>query len=152
MVRRRFSSGCKSQPAIAPAGSNRSSNGGDGMAEAFGITCHELVNLDFRCGSTPEVRGVARNVCCWGTSGRKSAESRHCRPNVSCWGYNGSQSRTLESPFVAISRLSLLLKSNRTLAHCDAGGGSRPLHQERTLSRRQVGLAPDRVIVVRKKI
>ncbi len=21
------------------------------MAEAFGITCHELVNLDFRCGS-----------------------------------------------------------------------------------------------------
>ncbi len=23
------------------------------MAEAFGITCHELVSLDFRCGSTP---------------------------------------------------------------------------------------------------
>jgi hypothetical protein len=59
--------------------------------------------VDFCCGSTPEVRGVARNVCCWGTSGRKSAESRHCRPNVSCWGYNGSQSRTLESPFVAIN-------------------------------------------------
>ncbi len=74
------------------------------MAEAFGIACHELVSLDFRCGSTPEVRGVARNVCCWGTSGRKSAESRHCRPNVSCWGYNGSQPRTLESPFVAKSR------------------------------------------------
>ena len=53
-----FFSGCKSQPAIAPAGSNRSSHGGDGMAEAFGITCHELVNLDFRtlrraCGQMP---------------------------------------------------------------------------------------------------
>ncbi len=24
------------------------------MAEAFGITCHELVNLDFRCGSTTD--------------------------------------------------------------------------------------------------
>ncbi len=31
-----FSSGCKSHPAIAPAGSNRSSHGGDEMAEAFG--------------------------------------------------------------------------------------------------------------------
>jgi len=36
VVRRRFSSGCKSHPAIAPAGSNRSSHGGDEMAEAFG--------------------------------------------------------------------------------------------------------------------
>ncbi|MEE8197736.1 MAG: hypothetical protein V3T69_11235, partial [Acidiferrobacterales bacterium] len=33
-----FFSGCKSHPAtIAPAGSNRSSHGGDEMAEAFGI-------------------------------------------------------------------------------------------------------------------
>jgi hypothetical protein len=47
-----FSSGCKAHPAIAPAGSNRSSYGGDEMAEAFGKTCHELVSLDFRCGST----------------------------------------------------------------------------------------------------
>jgi len=31
-----LSSGCKSHPAIAPAGSNRSSHGGDEMAEAFG--------------------------------------------------------------------------------------------------------------------
>ena len=31
-----FSSGCKSHPANAPAGSNRSSHGGDEMAEAFG--------------------------------------------------------------------------------------------------------------------
>jgi hypothetical protein len=30
------SSGCKSHPATAPAGSNRSSHGGDEMAEAFG--------------------------------------------------------------------------------------------------------------------
>jgi hypothetical protein len=31
-----LSSGCKSHPAIAPAGSNRSSYGGNEMAEAFG--------------------------------------------------------------------------------------------------------------------
>ncbi len=31
-----LSSGCKSHPAPAPAGSNRSSHGGDEMAEAFG--------------------------------------------------------------------------------------------------------------------
>ncbi len=46
-----FFSGCKSHPAIAPAGSNRNSHGGDEMAEAFGIACHELVSIDFRCGS-----------------------------------------------------------------------------------------------------
>jgi hypothetical protein len=34
--RRRFSSGCKSRPATAPAGSNRSSYGGNEMAEAVG--------------------------------------------------------------------------------------------------------------------
>src|SRR5271165_5362398 len=38
--RRRFSSGCKSHPANAPAGSNRSSHGGDEMAEAFGVAGH----------------------------------------------------------------------------------------------------------------
>ena len=36
VIRRRFSSGCKSHPATAPAGSNRSSHGGNEMAEAFG--------------------------------------------------------------------------------------------------------------------
>gem|GEM_PF-6015455 len=47
-----FFSGCKSHPAtIAPAGSNRSSHGGNELAEAFGIVCRELVSLDFRCGS-----------------------------------------------------------------------------------------------------
>ena len=34
--RRRFSSGCESHPATAPAGSDRSSYGGNEMAEAFG--------------------------------------------------------------------------------------------------------------------
>jgi sugar phosphate isomerase/epimerase len=34
--RRRFSSGCKSHPATAPAGSNRSRHGGDEMSGAFG--------------------------------------------------------------------------------------------------------------------
>ena len=35
-----LSSGCKSHPATAPAGSNRSSHGGDEMAEAFGVAGH----------------------------------------------------------------------------------------------------------------
>ncbi len=35
--------------------SNRSSHGGDEMAEAFGIACHELVSLDFRFGSKAAV-------------------------------------------------------------------------------------------------
>ncbi len=30
------------------------------MAEAFGIACHELVSLDFRFGSTSEVRRCHR--------------------------------------------------------------------------------------------
>ena len=34
--RRFFSNGCKSHPAIAPAGSSRSSHGGNEVAEAFG--------------------------------------------------------------------------------------------------------------------
>jgi hypothetical protein len=38
-----LSSGCKSRPATAPAGSNRSSYGGNEMAEAFGDACHKLV-------------------------------------------------------------------------------------------------------------
>jgi hypothetical protein len=35
-----LSGGCKSHPATAPAGSNRSSHGGDEMAEAFGVAGH----------------------------------------------------------------------------------------------------------------
>jgi len=35
VTRRRFSSGCRAHPATAPAGSNRSSHGGNEMAEAF---------------------------------------------------------------------------------------------------------------------
>ena len=35
VTRRRFSSGCKSHPANAPAGSNRSSHGGNEVAEAL---------------------------------------------------------------------------------------------------------------------
>ena len=40
VTRRRFSSGCEPHPANAPAGSNRSSHGGDEMAEAFGVAGH----------------------------------------------------------------------------------------------------------------
>ena len=36
-VKAALSSGCKPHPANAPAGSNRSSHGGDEMAEAFGV-------------------------------------------------------------------------------------------------------------------
>ena len=35
-----LSSGCKPHPATAPAGSNRSSHGGNKMAEAFGVAGH----------------------------------------------------------------------------------------------------------------
>ena len=73
-----FFSGCKSGPAIiAPAGSNRSSHGGDEMAEAFGIACHELVSLDFRSGSQPEVSNDHENVGLWG-----KAEVDFGRPEV----------------------------------------------------------------------
>ena len=48
-----------------PAGSSRSSHGGDEMAKAFGIACHELVSLDFRCGSKAEVQHGLRNVRSW---------------------------------------------------------------------------------------
>ena len=61
-----FFSGCKSHSAIAPAGSNQSSHGGDEMAEAFCIACHQLVSFDFRCGSNPEVQRGPRNVRFWG--------------------------------------------------------------------------------------
>ncbi len=47
-----FFSGCKPQPAaIALAGSNRSSHGGNEVAEASGVEGHELVSLDFCNGS-----------------------------------------------------------------------------------------------------
>ncbi len=46
-----LSGGCKAHPANAPAGSNGSSHGDDEMADVFGIACHELVSLDFCCGS-----------------------------------------------------------------------------------------------------
>ncbi len=41
------------------------------MAEAFGIACHELVSLDVRCGSKPEVQRGPRNVGSWGQSGSR---------------------------------------------------------------------------------
>ncbi len=51
------------------------------MAEASGLEGHELVSLDFRCGSQPEVQRGPRNVRCWGSSRRNQRESRH--PNDS---------------------------------------------------------------------
>jgi hypothetical protein len=48
-----LSSGCKSHPATAPAGSSRSSDGGDEIAEAFGmrVTIH---------GDSASVQAVTR--------------------------------------------------------------------------------------------
>jgi len=37
-----LSGGCKSHPATAPAGSNRSSYGGNEVAEAFGLAGHDI--------------------------------------------------------------------------------------------------------------
>ncbi len=36
------------------------------MAEAFGIACHELVSLDFRCGSTSDSRDLPLPRPEWG--------------------------------------------------------------------------------------
>ncbi len=41
------------------------------MAEAFGIACHELVSLDFRFGSKPEVSDGHENVGLRGQSGSR---------------------------------------------------------------------------------
>jgi len=41
------------------------------MAEAFGIACYELVSLDFRCGSKPEVSDGHENVGFRGQSGSR---------------------------------------------------------------------------------
>src|ERR1700722_11169600 len=48
-----LSSGCKPHPANAPAGSNRSSHGGDEMAEAFGLGGHVYVTARV-CGPQRE--------------------------------------------------------------------------------------------------
>jgi hypothetical protein len=48
-----LSSGCKPRPANAPAGSNRSSYGGNEVAEAFGDACHKLVTARVCNLSTP---------------------------------------------------------------------------------------------------
>jgi hypothetical protein len=56
----------KLETEMANQAGNPSSHGGDGMAETSSIACHELVSLDFRCGSQPEVNDDPENVSCWG--------------------------------------------------------------------------------------
>ncbi len=46
------------------------------MAEAFAIACHELVNLDFRCGSTPDERVHRQGVPHLGVKQTKSMRKR----------------------------------------------------------------------------
>ncbi len=59
------------------------------MAEAFGIACHELVNLDFRCGSKPEVQPRSRERLFLGVKQTKSAQKQTWGLNVGCWGMSG---------------------------------------------------------------
>ena len=79
-----LSSGCKSHPATAPAGSNRSSHGGDEMAEAAG-TCsavNRLLKSVVRQSRTP------RSV---GTGGGRP-------PPVTRWMWKRSHGGTIEAP------------------------------------------------------
>ncbi len=45
------------------------------MAEAFGLACHELVSLDFRCGSTPVLPTRSRAGLLPGVKQTKPGES-----------------------------------------------------------------------------
>ncbi len=85
VVRRRFSSGCKTHPATGPAGSDRSRHGGDEMAEAFGIAWHELVSLDFRCGSIRDQPRALPECLHLGVQLTKTRKSRYGILNVGSW-------------------------------------------------------------------
>src|SRR5271157_6186701 len=65
----RFSSGCKSRPAtFVPAGSNRSSCGGNETAEASGVEGHEsdLVSMQANANRSPlrVCFRIKQNSCC----------------------------------------------------------------------------------------
>ncbi len=47
------------------------------MVEAFGVAYHELVSLDFRCGSSADIPSLVQNVGCWGWSRRNQNENGH---------------------------------------------------------------------------
>ncbi len=81
------------------------------MAEAFGIACYELVSLDFRCGSQPEV-----------SDGHE---------NVGFRGQSGSRFRAVGCLLVAKNGLSPHHNS-RNVAHRDAGGASRRQQQKQS--------------------
>ena len=53
------------------------------MAEAFGIACHELVSLDFRCGSTIGIRKERAVVVAQWVCARTRATSY---PPIQCGG------------------------------------------------------------------
>ncbi len=93
--------GCESHPAtIAPAGSNRSSHGGNEVAKAFGIACRELVSLDFRCGSNPEVQREPQNVGSWGQSRHPIWNVRYQRQSGSAaaWALTSAVSHLWTAP------------------------------------------------------
>jgi hypothetical protein len=59
----RFSSGCKSRPAtFAPAGSNRSSRGGNKAAEAFGVEGHVSDSAIMQAVTRVNVEQASKNV------------------------------------------------------------------------------------------
>ncbi len=60
------------------------------------------------------------------------AEVQRGPRNVRFWGWSGSRFRASGGPLIANSRLTPLLEGGRHRAHRDAGGGSRPQHQEET--------------------
>ncbi len=52
------------------------------MAEAFGIACHELVSLDFRCGSFADIKAVAHLRPLSGV--KQTSDVRFLSPRRSC--------------------------------------------------------------------
>ncbi len=63
------------------------------MAEAFGIACHELVSLDFRCGSCV-------------TSAARVAAARNCtRDDGGPFGFGRQGPIALRQPAIAPGRL-----------------------------------------------
>ncbi len=85
-VKAALTSGCKPHPATAPAGSDRSSHGGDEMVEAFGIACHELVSLDFRFGSGSDSIATALARLFLGVKRTKTARKRTSLPECRLLG------------------------------------------------------------------
>ncbi len=95
--------------------------------------------IDFRSGSKAEVQHRPRNVRSWGQS-RRQFRAAPCllvaisRLSALCKSHRtlALRCRRVGAVHCIKSRLSPLLEGGRNRANCDTGGGSRPLHQKRT--------------------